>query len=119
MADSIKKVSERLKEQTPNEIKETAQLKVQPKNIEMKVQPKDDKKKTSVIKIHSREDVKKSFALKVPSKDEVKKNPEIKVQRVKSLKEPVVDYERIKNRISRNVALNRSFNTNSKLELLK
>lgn len=106
MADPIKKVTERLKEKTVNEIKETSGLKVQPKKvIEMKVQPKDDKKKTSEIK--------------VPSKDETKKNPEIKVQRVRSVKEPATDNERTKNRISRNVAINRSFNTNSKLELLK
>jgi len=47
-----------------------------------------------------------------------KKIPEIKVQRVKSLKEPN-DSERIKSHISRNVAINRSFNSNSKLELLR
>lgn len=50
--------------------------------------------------------------------DEEKKIPEIKVQRVKSLKEPN-DSERIKSHISRNVAINRSFNSNSKLELLR
>lgn len=121
MEDPIKKVTERLKEQTLNKINdETKVPKIQPKKIiGMKVQSKDDKKKTSEIRINSRDDVKESSDMKVPSKDESKKNPEIKVQRVKSLKEPAVDNERTKNRISRNVALNRSFNTNSKLELLK
>ncbi|XP_025422074.1 supervillin isoform X2 [Sipha flava] len=121
MADPIKKVTESLKEQTLDKINdETTVFKIQPKKIiEMKVQSKNDKKKTSEIRIQSRDNVKKSSDMKVPSKDETKKNPEIKVQRVKSLKEPAVDNERAKNRISRNVALNRSFNTNSKLELLK
>lgn len=53
------------------------------------------------------------------SKDEMKKTPDIKVQNVKSLKEPIDSAERLKSRISRNVAINRSFNTNMKLELLK
>lgn len=55
----------------------------------------------------------------VRHKDEKKKIPEIIVDEpVKSLKEPN-DIERIKSRISRNVAINRSFNSNSKLELLR
>lgn len=55
--------------------------------------------------------------LKEP-KDDTKK--EVKVQSSKLLKEQA-DIERVKNHfsLSRNVALNRSFNTNSKLELLK
>lgn len=53
---------------------------------------------------------------RIQSKNEMKKTPEIKVTPIKSLS---AEAERTKSRISRNVAINRSFNTNSKLELLK
>ncbi|XP_050421245.1 supervillin isoform X2 [Adelges cooleyi] len=52
-------------------------------------------------------------------KNDSKTIPEIKIQTAKPSKEPVADNERNKSRISRNVAINRSFNTNSKLELMR
>ncbi|XP_060877352.1 supervillin isoform X3 [Metopolophium dirhodum] len=81
------------------------------------VQPKDETKTVLKNKVPSK-NPKKSTEIKVQSKAKTKKNPEIKVQPVKMAKESA-DSERIKNRISRNVAINRSFNSNSKLELLR
>lgn len=109
MEESTKKTSEHLKEQSKDEMK---------KSSEVKAQRKHDIKKPSEIKIKPKEETKKSSDTKFKSKDEMKKIPEIKVQTVKSLNEPC-NSERSKNFISRNVTLNRSFNSNSKLELLR
>lgn len=81
------------------------------------VQPKDETKIFLKNKVPLK-NLKKSTEIKVQSKDKTKKIPEIKVQPVKIAKESA-DNERIKNRISRNVAINRSFNSNSKLVLLR
>lgn len=70
----------------------------------LETQPKDKKKKYSEASVQT--------------KDGKTKVPDIKVQPVKSVKEPN-DIDRLKNRISRNVAINRSFNSHSKLELLR
>lgn len=92
MADPTKKPTERLKDQPKDEIRKPAEIK----------QLKDEMKKNH----------------KVQSKVETKKIPEIKVQSTKLSKESN-DIEQTKTRISRNVAINRSFNSNSKLELLR
>lgn len=84
----------------------------------LKEQLKCEKKKVPEIKIQPKDERKKISEVKAQTKDEKKKTPEIKIQTVKSSKEPA-DIERTKNRISRNVAINRSFNSNSKLELLR
>lgn len=76
-------------------------------------------KPTEHVKTQPKEKKKKYSEINVQTKDEKVKVPDIKVQPVKSLKEPTADIERLKNRISRNVAINRSFNSNSKLELLR
>lgn len=73
---------------------------------------------TECLKEQPNDKMKKSPESNHQPKDEKSKIPEIKIQPVKSLKEPN-DNERIKSRISRNVAINRSFNSNSKLELLR
>lgn len=88
------------------------------KTTDIIVQPKDEKKTVLKNKVSSKINPKKNTEIKVQSKDKTKKNPEIKVQSVKMVKESA-DGEYIKNRISRNVAINRSFNSNSKLELLR
>lgn len=99
----------------------TEHFKVQPKDeilIEKKTKSNCETKNKIEIKNLSKNEKNKSPEIKVKLKDETKKIPEIKVQSIKSLKVPS-DNERTKNRISRNVALNRSFNSNSKLELLR
>jgi len=88
------------------------------KTTDIVVQPKDETKTVLKNKVSSKSNPKKSTEIKVHSKDKTKKNPEIKVQSAKIVKEST-DNEYIKNRISRNVAINRSFNSNSKLELLR
>lgn len=88
------------------------------KTTDIIVQPKDETKAVLKNKVSSKNNPKKSSEIKVQSKDKTKKNPEIKVQSAKMVKESA-DSENIKNRISRNVAINRSFNSNSKLELLR
>lgn len=77
-----------------------------------------EEKTTEHPKKHTNDTNTISPKINVNLNDEEKKIPEIKVQPVKSLKEPN-DIERIKSRISRNVAINRSFNSHSKLELLR
>lgn len=106
---NTKKLSERVKEQSKDEGKNPQEIKIkskQPtiKSPEIKIQPKDETDNNQEIKIQ-------------PTNNK-KKIPENHIQPIKSLKEPA-DIERLKNSISRNVALNRSFNTNSKLELLR
>jgi len=109
MAETTKNLIECLnKEQSKDETNETADIIVQPK----------DETETVLKKKVPSKNPKKSTEIKVQSKDKTKKNPEIKVQSVKMAKESA-DNERVKNRISRNVAINRSFNSNSKLELLR
>lgn len=82
-------------------------------------QPTCEKKKIPEIKIQPKNERKKIISeIKAQTKDEKKKTPEIKIQTVKSSNEHA-DIERTKNRISRNVAINRSFNSSSKLELLR
>jgi len=88
------------------------------KTTDITEQPKYETKTVLKNKAPSKNNAKKSTEIKVQSKDKTKKNPEIKIQPVKIVKE-TTDGECIKNRISRNVALNRSFNSNSKLELLR
>jgi len=82
-----------------------------------KEQSKDETNKIADIIVQPKDETKTVLKNKVPSKNP-KKSTEIKVQPVKMAKESA-DSERIKNRISRNVAINRSFNSNSKLELLR
>lgn len=109
MAESTKNHVECLKEQSKDEKDgQTSDM----------VHPKDDTKTVLKNKVSSKNSLKKSTEIKIQSKDKTKKNPEIKVQPVKMVKESA-DSERTKNRISRNVAINRSFNSNSKLELLR
>lgn len=105
MAEQTKKPTERLKDQPKDETKKTLEIK----------QLKDETKKNPQIK-QSKEETKKTS--KVQSKVENRKIPEIKVQPTKSSSKESYDVEH-KTRISRNVALNRSFNSNSKLELLR
>jgi len=109
MEEPTRKTSERLKDQSKDEMKISS---------EVKIHRKHDIKKPSEIKIKPKGEMKKSSDTKSKLKDEMNKIPEIKVQPVKSLKEPN-NSERTKNFISRNVAINRSFNSNSKLELLR
>lgn len=92
MAEQTKKQTERLKDQLKDETKKPSEIK----------QPKEETKKMS----------------KVQSKVDGRKIPEIKVQPTKSSSKESNDLEH-KMRISRNVAINRSFNSNSKLELLR
>lgn len=91
MAEPTKKQTERLKDQLKDEMKKP----------DFK-QPKEETKKIS----------------KVLPKVENRKIPEIKVQLTKTSPKESNDIEH-KTRISRNVAINRSFNSNSKLELLR
>jgi len=107
MAESTKIQIECLKEQSKDD-----------KTSDIMIQPKDETKTILKNKAPSKNTLKKSTDVKIQSKDKTKKNPEIKVQSVKTVKEST-DSERTKNRISRNVAINRSFNNNSKLELLR
>lgn len=92
MAEPTKKLTERLKDQLKDETKKPSDTK----------QPKEETKKIS----------------KIQPKVENRKIPEIKVQPTKPSSKESNDIEH-KTRISRNVAINRSFNSNSKLELLR
>ncbi|XP_050548335.1 uncharacterized protein LOC126909973, partial [Daktulosphaira vitifoliae] len=76
-------------------------------------------KANKMTETSSERETRASERLRKTSRDEPKKIPDIIVEMAKPTKEPNVDFERNKSRISRNVALNRSFNSNSKLELLK
>ncbi|XP_026814531.1 supervillin isoform X1 [Rhopalosiphum maidis] len=110
MAESTKNQVECLKEQSKDWKND--------KTSDIMIQPKDETKTILKNKVPSKNTQKKSTEVKIQPKDKTKKNPEIKVQPVKTVKEST-DSERTKNRISRNVAINRSFNNNSKLELLR
>lgn len=106
MTETPKKLTERLKEQSEDEtIIDT----------KIKSKLKGETRNKSENKVLSKNEINKSSEIKVKLKDGMKKIPDIKVQ---SVKEPS-DSELSKTRISRNVAINRSFNTNSKLELLR
>ncbi|VVC37081.1 ADF-H/Gelsolin-like domain,Villin/Gelsolin,Villin headpiece,Gelsolin-like [Cinara cedri] len=107
MDEPTKNLSERLKEQPQYDKK---------KLLNIEIHSKNEKKKTSGIKVQSIDEINKISEKKIQLKEEMKKNPDIKVTPIKSLSN---ESERTKNRISRNVAINRSFNTNSKLELLR
>lgn len=114
MAGSMKKINakksnERVKEQQKDEGKNPH---------EIKIKSKLETKKSQEIKVQPKDETDNNQKIKIQPTDERKKSLENHVQPIKSLKEPA-DIERIKNSISRNVALNRSFNTNSKLELLR
>lgn len=109
MAESTKQTSERLRVQSKDEMKKKSDIVIRPEEVT---------RKTSDIKTKPKDETKKPSDIKIKPKDETRKIPEVKLQPVKSLKE-LNDSERTKNFISRNVAINRSFNSNSKLELLR
>lgn len=107
MTETTKNLTERLKEeQSVDETIITTKMKSK-SNGETRNKPEN--------KVLSKNEINKSSEIKVKLKDGLKKVPEIKVQPVKES----ADIEHTKSRISRNVAINRSFNTNSKLELLR
>lgn len=107
MTETTKNLTERLKEeQSVDETIITTKMKSK-SNGETRNKPEN--------KVLSKNEINKSSEIKVKLKDGLKKVPEIKVQPVKES----ADSEHTKSRISRNVAINRSFNTNSKLELLR
>lgn len=98
MAESTKNSFECLKEQSKDETNIIPDTVVEQKQVSKTLQKNRVPSKN----------------IKVLPKDKTK-IPEIKVQPIKMS----TDSECTKNRISRNVAINRSFNSNSKLELLR